>query len=123
MVYVGVDVNLQNNDGWTAVMMAARDGHLDCIEELMRHGANIPHPSAAPPKPFMPPPSPAAILTLLYEATSGEQWGSSTNWIGEADVCTWSGVNCIWLRWCTDSTGTDHSEVAAPQRGSVAVLN
>ena len=33
-----VDVNVRNDRGWTALMLAARNGHKDVITELLEKG-------------------------------------------------------------------------------------
>jgi ankyrin repeat protein len=35
-VKLGEDVNCADEDGWTAMMFAADNGHIDCIRELAR---------------------------------------------------------------------------------------
>lgn len=34
------DVNLQNKNGWTALMLAARNGYLEIVQMLLRAGAD-----------------------------------------------------------------------------------
>lgn len=34
------DMNADSGDGWTALHLAAREGHLDVVKELVEHGAN-----------------------------------------------------------------------------------
>ena len=38
---LGADINAKNNDGWTAVMWAARNGHSECVKVLHQLGADI----------------------------------------------------------------------------------
>ena len=33
-------------------------------------------------------------MAFLYFSTEGEQWTRDTNWLSEADVCTWFGLAC-----------------------------
>jgi ankyrin repeat protein len=35
------DVNIQNRSGCTALMLAAFNGHLSCVEYLVSHGADV----------------------------------------------------------------------------------
>ena len=37
----GADVNIQNNDGWTALMIASDDGHHQVVELLLKEGADV----------------------------------------------------------------------------------
>ncbi|MBQ3763698.1 MAG: ankyrin repeat domain-containing protein, partial [Synergistaceae bacterium] len=37
----GSNVNAKNNDGWTALMLAALNGHADVAEVLLKHGADV----------------------------------------------------------------------------------
>ena len=37
----GAEINLQNSDGGTALMLAASNGHERVVELLLRHGAEI----------------------------------------------------------------------------------
>ncbi len=37
----GMDPNVKNNDGQTALMLAAYSGHIDTVKLLIRHGASI----------------------------------------------------------------------------------
>ncbi len=42
LIESGADVNATDNDNWTALMYAASDqGHLACVELLIKHGANL----------------------------------------------------------------------------------
>lgn len=36
-----VDVNMKNERGWTALMFAARNGHLHIVKELLQHGVDV----------------------------------------------------------------------------------
>ena len=36
-----VDVNTQDLDDWTPLHCAATEGHLNCAQELLKHGANV----------------------------------------------------------------------------------
>ena len=35
------DVHKSLQDGWTALMIASREGHLDCVKELLEKGALV----------------------------------------------------------------------------------
>jgi len=38
MVHSGnFDVNTRNDRGWTALMLAARNGHVNVVKELLQH--------------------------------------------------------------------------------------
>lgn len=37
----GADVNLEDNDGWTALLLAAKQGRINICIELLDHGADI----------------------------------------------------------------------------------
>ncbi len=37
----GAEVNTKDNDGWTALMWAARNGHTEIAELLLKHGAEV----------------------------------------------------------------------------------
>jgi len=37
----GVDINLLNDDGFTAIMLASIDGHLEIVKYLVENGANV----------------------------------------------------------------------------------
>ncbi len=37
----GADINIQNNDGLTALIWAARNGHIEIVESLLRANANL----------------------------------------------------------------------------------
>jgi hypothetical protein len=39
-IFVLPDLNITNSRGLTALMMAAKDGNVECVQELLRHGAN-----------------------------------------------------------------------------------
>ena len=41
LIHAGVDVNVQNENGMTALMRASDAGHVDLIEELYRKGADV----------------------------------------------------------------------------------
>ena len=41
LVAAGAEVNIQENDGWTALMLAAQNGHVDCLRELVVSGAEV----------------------------------------------------------------------------------
>ena len=43
LVVSGAEVNIQNKKGWTALMIAARYGHYDCLHELVAAGAECLH--------------------------------------------------------------------------------
>ena len=42
LVSLGEDVNFADEDGWTAIMFAADNGHLDCIRTLARLQVRVP---------------------------------------------------------------------------------
>ena len=35
----GADINKQDNDGWTPLMLAARNGKIEVVRELLKRGA------------------------------------------------------------------------------------
>ena len=41
LIKVGVDVNIQDQKGWTALMIASHNGHVKVTELLIREGANV----------------------------------------------------------------------------------
>ena len=41
LVVSGAEVNIQSNDGRTALMCAAENGHVDCLHELVVSGAEV----------------------------------------------------------------------------------
>ena len=30
----------------------------------------------------------------LYDATNGDEWDDSTNWLSDAPLCDWYGIDC-----------------------------
>jgi len=41
LLFEGIDVNVKDKDGWTALMWAADKCHFDVVELLLKNGANI----------------------------------------------------------------------------------
>ena len=41
LITSGAEVNIQKNNGWTALMEAAKNGHIDCLRELITSGAEV----------------------------------------------------------------------------------
>lgn len=39
----GADPNVEDNDGWTAILCAAKEGHSDIVMLLLEHHATIDH--------------------------------------------------------------------------------
>ena len=39
----GADIQTEDLDSWTALLSAAKNGHLEVVELLIDHGANIEH--------------------------------------------------------------------------------
>merc|ERR1719329_341833 len=33
-------------------------------------------------------------LVVLYDATNGDEWDDSTNWLSDAPLCEWYGIDC-----------------------------
>lgn len=62
LVTHGADVNLPNNDGYTALIAAAHYGHQDIVEYLLNHSALIDH---------MPRLGPTALIAAIQEGQLG----------------------------------------------------
>ena len=43
LMFEGVDVNAKDSDGWTALMYAAQQGHVEIVNLLLNNGAEIFH--------------------------------------------------------------------------------
>ena len=41
LIAAGADINKEDNDGETALMSAANEGHVECLKELIAAGADI----------------------------------------------------------------------------------
>ena len=41
LIEAGADLNAKENDGWTALHLAARNGKLDCVKALIEAGADL----------------------------------------------------------------------------------
>ena len=41
LVSAGADINAINNDGWTPLIYAAREGHIEVVKFLVSVGADI----------------------------------------------------------------------------------
>lgn len=39
----GADPNLEDNDGWSALLNAAKEGYVDIVLQLLEHNAAIDH--------------------------------------------------------------------------------
>jgi len=39
----GADVNSEDEDNWTALLFAAKEGHDEIVSELLDHGAHVDH--------------------------------------------------------------------------------
>lgn len=39
----GADPNVEDNDGWTALLCAAKEGYVDIVCQLLEHNAEIDH--------------------------------------------------------------------------------
>lgn len=39
----GADVNAEDLDNWTALLYAAKNGHLDIVQMLLEHDADVEH--------------------------------------------------------------------------------
>ena len=37
----GATVDSRDNDGWTSLMLASQNGHLDVVRSLLEHGATV----------------------------------------------------------------------------------
>ena len=35
-----------------------------------------------------------SALVALYDVTNGDDWDDSTNWLSDAPVCDWYGIDC-----------------------------
>ena len=33
-------------------------------------------------------------LVVFYNATNGDEWDDSTNWLSDAPICEWYGLDC-----------------------------
>jgi len=41
LVSAGADVNLQRNDGFSALSVASQEEHIDCVKLLIQRGAEV----------------------------------------------------------------------------------
>lgn len=39
----GADPNLEDNDSWTALLCASKEGHVDIVLQLLEHNAAVDH--------------------------------------------------------------------------------
>ena len=39
--FAGTDINVKNNDEWTALHVACKDGHLDLVQLLIGRGSSV----------------------------------------------------------------------------------
>lgn len=39
----GADPNIEDNDGWSALLNAAKEGYVDIVLQLLEHNATIDH--------------------------------------------------------------------------------
>lgn len=39
----GADTNLEDNDGWSALLSASKEGYVDIVLQLLEHNAAIDH--------------------------------------------------------------------------------